>query len=580
MDQTRNFPIGNLDNPEPLVALLPEWRQDSSALQECRNAINGIPDIGDCSPDVVMNDLLFQMGGLEMCETAGQEPPFPLEAKNSRKYQELCGPNLLEKQNDSLVQSSNPMRQNVMDRMHYRLHTILNWNGRDSFDSKQKDLMLRHPFDVFSELNIVPKYGFPIDVIELDVPDKDVELSRDLALGLYEYAPEQIVYANKKVFKSIGFVSDIGFQRIHQDYWECSQCHRFYPQEGDQICPNCHSGGCLLPTDKLFTKPTKFKGGRTSADDFHEKRGIVQQMYCGGIQQGYDKANGCALVVGESDSQLMRYINAGIDGTGYKPEKDAAAPEILFHEVITNIAIWSIPDEIFGALNINSLRWQTALRSVKYAIQAAAARVLNVDSRDVGVLVQRLQGVQVPHCAESFVIFDNASGGGGIVLPLYDHNAPEVTEIVKEAWRLCYECRCGGTHAPDVNQEPLPMDEYRSRVQGGEEDVTLIRPAVACSSCLKMFNNRGEHRILDRWDAAYILQRILETQIQTSSADNEPLPNGTLPTGFVPYDVNEPLRRGKAYCLQDGHRIVCGSANSPERRELENRKAEIIGVAE
>ncbi len=576
---TQTFPIANRDTPEPLVALLPQWRQDAGALRECRNAIKGIPDIGDCSPDDVMNDLLFQMGGLKMCETARQEPPFPLETQNSRKYQELCGPNLLEKQNDSLVESSNPMRQNVMDRMHYRLHTILNWNGLGSFNSKQKDLMLRHPFDVFSELNIVPKYGFPIDVIELDVPDKDVELSRDLALGLYEYAPGQIVYANKKVFKSTGFESDKGFQRIRQDYWECSQCHRFYPQKGDGICPNCHSGGLLFQTEKLFTKPTKFSGWRTSADDSHEKRGIVQQMYCGGIQQGYDKANGCALVVGESDSQLMRYINAGIDGTGYKPENDAD-PEVLFHEVITNIAIWSIPDEIFGALKINSLRWQTALRSVKYAIQAAAARVLNVDSRDVGVLVQRLQGVQVPRCTESFVIFDNASGGGGIVLPLYDHKAPEVTEIIQEAWRLCAKCTCGGIDAPNVNQEPLPIDEYRSKAQGGEDDMTRFRPAVACSSCLKMFNNCGEHRNLDRWDAAFILKRILETQIQTPSAGNEPLPNDPLPNGFVPYDDNEPLRRGKTYCLQDGSRIVCGSTSSPERRELENRKAEIIGVAE
>ena len=580
MDKTaKAFPIANLATPEPLVALLPVWRQDAAAEQECRDAIIGIPDIGDCSPEAVMNDLLFQMGGLEMCIEAGQEPPFPLEAQHhSRDYQELCGPNLLEKQKDSLVESGNPMRQNVMARLNYRLHTILNWQGQNSFTSKQKDLMYRHPFTIFSELSIVPKYGFPIDVIELDVSDKDIELNRDLSLGLYEYAPGQIVYANKKAFKSIGFSSDKGDQRVHQDYWECTQCHRFYPQEGDGICPNCHSGGSLFKTDKLFTKPTMFFGIRISADDSHEKRGIIQQMYCGGIQRGYDKANGCALIVGESDSQLMKYINAGIDGNGYPPQKDER-PEILFHEVITNIAIWSIPDEVFDMHDINDQRWQTALRAVKYAIQAAAARVLKVDSRDIGVLVQRLQGVQVPHCTESFVIFDNASGGGGIVLPLYDHNAPEVTEIVKEAWKLCACCKCGGTNAPPIEQDPVSIEEYRSKLQGGD-DVADYRPSVACSSCLKMFNNRSEHRDLDRWDAAYLLKRILETQIQTPCADDEPLPNGTLPAGFVPYDANEPLRRGKTYFLQDGSRIVCGSSSSTERRELENRKSEIIGVAE
>lgn len=579
MDQiNETFPISNLDTPEPLVALLPAWRQDTAAVGACRDAITGIPDIGGSSPEAVMNDLLFQMGGLKMCLAAGQEAPFPLEAQYSREYQELCGPNLLEKCGDILMESDNPMRKNVMDRMDYRLRTILNWRGQDRFDKKQKNLMLRHPFDVFSEFNIVPKYGFPIDVIELEVEDKDVELSRDLSLGLYEYAPGQIVYANKKAFKSTGFESDEGYQKIPLGYLECSQCHRFYPQEGDGICPNCHSRGLLQETNKFFTKPSKFRGQRISADDFHEKRGIVQQMYCGGIQKGYAKSNGCALIVGESDSQLMRYINAGIDGNGYRP-KSGEDPEVLFHEVITNIAIWSIPDEIFNAHNINSLRWQTALRSVKYALQAAAARVLNVDSRDIGVLVQRLQGVQVPHCTESFVIFDNASGGGGIVLPLYNPDAPEVTEIVKEAWRLCAECKCGGTQIPVIEQEPLPMDEYLSKVQGGE-NVDRIRPTVACSSCLMMFNNRNEHRNLDRWDAAYLLQRILETQIQTPRTDDNPSQNGSLPAGFVPFDVNEPLRRGKTYFLQDGSRIVCGSTSSTERRELENRKVEIIGVAE
>lgn len=579
MDQiNETFPISNLDTPEPLVALLPAWRQDTAAVGACRDAITGIPDIGGSSPEAVMNDLLFQMGGLKMCLAAGQEAPFPLEAQYSREYQELCGPNLLEKCGDILMESDNPMRKNVMDRMDYRLRTILNWRGQDRFDKKQKNLMLRHPFDVFSEFNIVPKYGFPIDVIELEVEDKDVELSRDLSLGLYEYAPGQIVYANKKAFKSTGFESDEGYQKIPLGYLECSQCHRFYPQEGDGICPNCHSRGLLQETNKFFTKPSKFRGQRISADDFHEKRGIVQQMYCGGIQKGYAKSNGCALIVGESDSQLMRYINAGIDGNGYRP-KSGEDPEVLFHEVITNIAIWSIPDEIFNAHNINSLRWQTALRSVKYALQAAAARVLNVDSRDIGVLVQRLQGVQVPHCTESFVIFDNASGGGGIVLPLYNPDAPEVTEIVKEAWRLCAECKCGGTQIPVIEQEPLPMDEYLSKVQGGE-NVDRIRPTVACSSCLMMFNNRNEHRNLDRWDAAYLLQRILETQIQTPRTDDNPSQNGSLPAGFVPFDVNEPLRRGKTYFLQDGSRIVCGSTSSTERRELENREVEIIGVAE
>ncbi|MCS7246592.1 MAG: DEAD/DEAH box helicase [Thermomicrobium sp.] len=63
--------------------------------------------------------------------------------------------------------------------------------------------------DVLSFLSrkaVIPKYGFPVDVVELTVPDQKcgVELNRDLRLAIGEYAPGQAVIANKRELRSGG----------------------------------------------------------------------------------------------------------------------------------------------------------------------------------------------------------------------------------------------------------------------------------------------------------------------------------------------------------------------------------------
>lgn len=572
-ENSKRYEITNLTQPEPIIALLPRWRQSPAAQTACREAISGIADIGDIDPLKVMDDLLFQIGGIEMCN---ESYPYPLVEENFRKYQELCGPNLLEKDNNLLCESQDPMRQNAIKRMKYRLENLLGWhNNNQFFNTQQKGLMLKHPFDIFSELSIIPKYGFPVDVITLYVGENaPVELSRDLSIGLYEYAPGQTVYADKRAYYSTGFESDD--DGVNLRLWECPQCHHFYQQEGNGICPRCGVGVPPLEStqEDKFTKPTKFYSGFQN-NDSKEARGTVQQMYCGGIYQGYRLAHDCALVVGESDTQKMRYINAGVKGKGFKHRTKNGENKqlVLYHEVITNIAIWSIPDCVFNVFNdlfsSDSPRRQAALRSVKYAIQTVAARLLNIEERDLSVLVQKLQGPSVPHCTESFILFDNASGGGGMVLPLYNPDAPEIRQIIEGAYDLCANCTCGGTHQPDVNLEPKPLSVYRAELQAGN-NVENIRPVVACASCLKMHSNRQEHQNLDRWDAALILRSILDTRPQNDFAQN-------LPPGYIPYDGNFPLERGRHYCLNNGRCLAYGALDG---ETLEQNRNQIIGVEE
>ncbi len=95
--------------------------------------------------------------------------------------------------------------------------------------------------------NILPKYGFPTDVVELrtdhlHIPEaSQVELQRDLRLAIAEYAPGSEVIAAKRVWVGGGVhkPSTQDWQTYH--YVICKGCRRFIfsMQDLDEHCPIC-----------------------------------------------------------------------------------------------------------------------------------------------------------------------------------------------------------------------------------------------------------------------------------------------------------------------------------------------------
>ena len=58
-----------------------------------------------------------------------------------------------------------------------------------------------------SQHNVIPKYGFPVDVVELQIyhhseEAKGLELTRDLKMAISEYAPDSQVVAGGKLWTS------------------------------------------------------------------------------------------------------------------------------------------------------------------------------------------------------------------------------------------------------------------------------------------------------------------------------------------------------------------------------------------
>ena len=79
---------------------------------------------------------------------------------------------------------------------------------------------------------VIPKYGFPVDVVELDTRNAgadagSVNLQRDLAMAVAEFAPSSSLVANKKVWTSYGLKRVAGKDRPRWHYGYCAQHNHF-----------------------------------------------------------------------------------------------------------------------------------------------------------------------------------------------------------------------------------------------------------------------------------------------------------------------------------------------------------------
>jgi hypothetical protein len=101
--------------------------------------------------------------------------------------------------------------------------------------------------------NVLPKYGFPADVVELKTDHlysveqaQNVELSRDLRMAISEFAPGSEVIAAKRIWKSQGIRI---LPHRHPEsfvYTICKNCQKFH-YDRTAIRAECECGETLKP---------------------------------------------------------------------------------------------------------------------------------------------------------------------------------------------------------------------------------------------------------------------------------------------------------------------------------------------
>ena len=95
--------------------------------------------------------------------------------------------------------------------------------------------------------NVLPKYGFPTDTVELrtaytgDPVGRKLDLSRDLSSAIYEYAPGAEIVAGGRLWTSGGVYRLPDRELVGKNYAVCPACFHYREDDDplDPICPSC-----------------------------------------------------------------------------------------------------------------------------------------------------------------------------------------------------------------------------------------------------------------------------------------------------------------------------------------------------
>ena len=329
---------------------------------------------------------------------------------------------------------------------------------------------------------VIPKYGFPVDVVELDTrsfdrTSKGVALQRDLSQAIAEYAPGGKVVANKQEWESCGVkvVTDREWRVRHYQYDDARNFKQW--NEGASSAPE-GSRKYLIPqfgfVTALFKKPGEPRG---RARRLYTTRPFFQGFVEGSQPETKDVLGvqitkalpGTLVILCEGKNSEGFYIcrSCGAHMTGRRGKhKSPSGSECqgtlrrfsLGHELVTDVVRLQFPQ----------LCNEWDAYSVAYAVLLGAADTLDIPDTDLNVTITGVENSE----ESAILLYDNVPGGAGLVEQL--ENESTFDEVLNEA---------------------------KSRVSGA------CGCDSSCYGCLRSFRNQFAHSYLNRKQAWEILNQ-------------------------------------------------------------------------
>ena len=352
------------------------------------------------------------------------------------------------------------------------------WVGR--IGRRMKTIADERTLNFLSRKAVIPKYGFPVDVVELDVRSSDgrptgVALQRDLSQAIAEYAPGGKVVANKLEWESCGVKTVAGkaWPVRHYRYDDARNFRQW--NEGDAEGPPGERK-YLIPAfgfvTPLFKKPSEPQGRAhrlyTTRPFFRGFDAQPESKTVSGVQVTR-AVPGVLVILCEGRNRDGFYIcrscgsHMAAPQAGHKSPSDSDCMGTLErfslgHELATDVVRLQFP-MVHG-------EWDAY--SVAYAVLLGAADTLEVPDTDLNVTIA---GGERPG-ESAVVLYDNVPGGAGLVAQL------EQEEVFANVLRSATE-----------------------RVQGN------CGCDSSCYGCLRSYRNQFAHARLDRLRALEILIR-------------------------------------------------------------------------
>ena len=333
-----------------------------------------------------------------------------------------------------------------------------------SMDTLKKERTI----SILAENGILPKYGFPTDLVELHLPemeqsieDNRLSLARGMRQAIREYAPGSEIVAGKTLWKSIGIKRPKGQELQIRRYGKCPECETFvwpienYDDMGE--CPVCHSKfelekKMLIPSYGFVGEKNKkgiglrkprSKGYASVHFSQHWTNEAVKAdvLFPGGMVRTRYAGNGqlCVLNEPRSGFQVCALCGgAAVEGEKIKHlhwcEKSNPSPRINRFNALGTSFVSDVLELIFDIDSAPSCvreDWE----AVMWALFTAAAKILDAPETELGGTIYEndMHGM-------SLLIYDDVPGGAGHARQLSDR----VSELVEEAYRVVDgHCGCG-----------------------------------------------------------------------------------------------------------------------------------------
>lgn len=405
---------------------------------------------------------------------------------------------VVDKYNDDLKDLERVLKESLDDAANKGKNTLLYYAAK--IQKSINTIKDQRIIEFLSKNNLIPKYGFPVDTVELQSStagaSSSLRLSRDLFAAISEYAPDSEVVADGKLYTSRYVRRLSGYEWPTYNYAFCKECNTLTRKQYHDVkkCRQCGemlSGraqqyiipkfGFLLdnagPQPVGLNKPERtYKGsvayiGNEEQISFHKYTvGDVNVVI------GNNKMDSLA-VINESNFFICETCGYGVvddkitdrfiqhshkNPNGHDCSNDRLRRFSLGHEFQTDVAILKFID--FN-LSKPDEAW-----TILYSMLEGLSRYLDIERNELSGCLHWFKDGSHPTGNFGFVLFDNTPGGAGYVRQL---NNPDVlVGMLKAGFKVVDTCVCGEKLAD-----------------------------TACYSCLLNYYNQKQHDILKRYYA-------------------------------------------------------------------------------
>lgn len=349
---------------------------------------------------------------------------------------------------------------------------------------------------------VIPKYGFPVDVVELDTQrtqsSQEVSLQRDLKIAISEFAPTSKLVANKLEWVSYALKKVPAKEWEKRSYFRCTDHNVFVQWRTGERAPELPCD-CRLRVRTYIVPQFGFAtdSKKPKAPSRRPAKVFTTRPYFAGTT-GPDPgtihlpAKSPVLTIRRRSPGVMVVLCEGRRGEGFRicgncgagfrgnpggrgehknPQGQQCRGSLetvsLGHEIETDVLQLQFHMDSGALTDILALAY-----SVAYAVAEGAAEALEIPSTDLNTAVGRSEAFAFP----PIVLYDDVPGGAGLVARLENENVLR-RALTFALNRLDGKCGCGEN--------------------------------TSCYGCLRSYRNQFIHDSLQRGAARQYLESIL-----------------------------------------------------------------------